>query len=250
MWLDARYGTVTLPRSPNYGLRRQGDGARPDMVVIHYTAMETVEAAVARLCDPAAEVSAHYVIAVDGRVFPLVSEHHRAWHAGAGAWGEVKDVNSHSIGIELANLGPDSACPHFPEEQMEPLERILAEILRRYRIPPERVVGHSDIAPGRKIDPGPCFDWRRLAERGMSIWEEGEADAANWPRFKAAALKFGYRPPEQNDEGWHTVLDAFRLRFRPFHDGELDPTDVGTLEALANKYPCASVDLGGPRQII
>ena len=239
---------MILPRSPNFGERRHG-GA-PDLIVIHYTAMHTVEVAVDRLCDPAAEVSAHYVIAEDGRVFPLVSEDNRAWHAGEGQWGKVRDVNSHSIGIELANIGPDSFTPEFPEIQMETLERIVGELLRRRRIPKERVIGHSDMAPGRKCDPGPYFNWKRLAEKGLSIWAEAEANEVDWARFKRAAHLFGYRAPEDDVKGWEVVLDAFRLRFRPFHLGPLDARDVGTIEALAKEWPCANVDLGGPRQVV
>ncbi|MEM7243633.1 MAG: N-acetylmuramoyl-L-alanine amidase [Pseudomonadota bacterium] len=233
---------MSHPRSPNFGERRHGAGRAPDMVVLHYTGMQTAEAAVARLCDPAFEVSAHYVIAEDGRVFDLVSEEKRAWHAGIGAWGDVRDVNSHSIGIELANPGPEGALGHFPEEQMRVLERILGELLARYSIPKERVVGHSDIAPGRKFDPGPLFDWQRLAKGGLSIWAHGKADCADWARFKTAALRFGYRPASETLAGWQEVLHSFRLRFRPEQTGDLDPYDLGTLETLARDYPCAFVD--------
>jgi N-acetylmuramoyl-L-alanine amidase len=139
------------------------------MVVIHYTAMESCAAALARLCDPAAEVSAHWLIAEDGRVMALVPEEMRAWHAGAGAWGGVGDVNSRSIGIELAN---DGAQP-FGAPQMAALERLLAGIMARWQVRPERVIGHSDMAPERKRDPGPRFDWRALARAGLSVWPEG-----------------------------------------------------------------------------
>src|SRR6188472_1452321 len=146
--------------SPNFGPRR--DGLLPDMIVLHYTAMLTAEAALARLCDPAAEVSAHYLVAEDGRVWRLVDEHARAWHAGAGSWRGQGDVNSRSIGIELANPGPLADFPPFPEPQMAALEALLDGVMARWRIPAAGVVAHSDIAPGRKADPGPKFDWRRL----------------------------------------------------------------------------------------
>ncbi|MCP5086503.1 MAG: N-acetylmuramoyl-L-alanine amidase [Rhodobacteraceae bacterium] len=219
------------------------------MVVIHYTAMESAEAAVERLCDPIAEVSAHYLISEDGSTFPLVSEDMRAWHAGAGAWGWVRDVNSHSIGFELANKGPDSDAPEFPEAQMQTLERILGEVLRRRRIPPERVIGHSDMAPGRKIDPGPHFDWKRLADKGLSVWVEVDPLDADWDRFKLAAETFGYRAVDRDEDSWRAVLDAFRLRFRPGSSGPLEGRDVGTIIALAEKWPCAQVDLGGPKEL-
>jgi len=148
--------------SPNFGERR--DGARPSLVVIHYTAMESAEAARARLCDAGAGVSAHYLVDYDGAVFSLVEEAARAWHAGAGRWGAIADVNSHSIGIELQNDGTEP----FPEPQMEALERLLREIMQRWDIGPDGVIGHEDCAPGRKSDPGPRFDWARLVRRGLA----------------------------------------------------------------------------------
>ncbi|MEM0944549.1 MAG: N-acetylmuramoyl-L-alanine amidase, partial [Pseudomonadota bacterium] len=128
------------------------------MVVLHYTGMESAAAAIARLADPDAEVSAHYVIDQDGTRTKMVRPHHRAWHAGVSRWGEVADVNSHSIGIELVNPGDQP----YPEAQMATLEALLGHLLARFSIQPERVVGHACVAPGRKIDPGPKFDWRRL----------------------------------------------------------------------------------------
>jgi N-acetylmuramoyl-L-alanine amidase len=212
--------------SPNFGPRR--DGARPDIVVIHYTGMESAEAALARLCDPAAEVSCHWLIAEDGRVWRLVDEALRAWHAGAGAWGDAGDVNSRSIGIELANPGPLAGFPPFPEPQMAALERLLAGILGRWAIAPARVIAHSDMAPGRKIDPGPKFDWRRLARSGLAVWPEPEPVAGACPdgeAFQAAAGRFGY--PAGPD-----LLAAFRLRFRPHASGSLAAEDVALAEGL------------------
>ena len=220
--------------SPNCGSRRHGAG--PDMVVLHYTAMATAAAAIERLCDPCFEVSAHYVIAEDGKVTQLVAEPDRAWHAGAGAWGSVDDVNSHSIGIELANGGPDSDAPEFPKAQMIALETLLAGILLRWSIPPERVIAHSDMAPGRKLDPGPCFDWQRLAGKGLSIWLDADPQDADWTIFKKSAVEFGYRA--ETDSDWQNVLEAFRLRFYPNVIGPLNGQDVGTITALALNYPC------------
>lgn len=229
--------------SANCSARRHGLG--PDMVVLHYTGMETAQAAIDRLCDPTAEVSAHYVIDEAGAVTALVPETQRAWHAGAGQWGWVKDVNSHSIGIEIANRGPDSDQPNFPEAQMAALRDLLSNILHRYNIPPERVIGHSDMAPGRKIDPGPYFDWQDLATRGLSIWPHPAQCSACWSAFQAAAFYFGYRAAEDSVQSWETVLSAFRLRFRPFHSGPLDALDVGLIVRLAQEWPCQAVDLGG-----
>lgn len=215
--------------SPNFGPRR--DGARPCLVVLHYTGMETAEAALARLRDPAAEVSAHWLIAEDGRIWRLVDEAMRAWHAGAGAWGETGDVNSRSIGVELANPGPLAGFPPFPEPQMAALEQLLADVLARWAIPASGVIGHSDMAPARKADPGPKFDWRRLARSGLAVWPDGtQTGDADWGVFRAAATKAGYRAP---DEDWATALAAFRLRFRPWASGPLAAEDVAAAEALA-----------------
>jgi N-acetylmuramoyl-L-alanine amidase len=212
------------------------------MVVLHYTAMLTAEAALARLCDPAAEVSAHYLIAEDGRIWALVPETERAWHAGAGAWGGVRDINSRSIGIELANAGPLEAFPPFPHPQMRALEALLGGIRDRWGIAPERVIGHSDMAPERKADPGPKFDWRGLARAGHAVWPEAEAGGGGgWPEFQAVAARAGYVAPAGD---WAAVLAAFRLRFRPWAAGApLEPADVALARGLAAAHPC--IDAGG-----
>lgn len=210
--------------SPNFGPRRLG--AKPDMVVVHYTAMDSAEAALERLCDPAAEVSAHYLIAADGRAWQMVAEVARAWHAGAGAWGDVTDVNSRSVGIELDNPGDRP----FPEPLMTTLEALLPGILRRWSIPPERVIGHSDMTPGRKIDPGPRFDWARLARRGLAICAAPAAPGD----FHANAHRVGYRVEADRHDA---LLAAFRDRFRPGARGPLDETDRSLMAGLAAKYP-------------
>jgi N-acetylmuramoyl-L-alanine amidase len=214
--------------SPNFGPRR--GNARPDLVVLHYTAMKSTRDALSRLCAPEYEVSAHYLLAEDGRVFRLVEEDARAWHAGAGAWGAVRDVNSHSIGIELANPGD---AP-FAAPLMAALERLLADVLGRLAIPPERVIAHSDCAPGRKSDPGPRFDWRRLALLGLSVWPAArrgaDPDAAI---FREALRRVGYTAPAPDD----ILLQAFRLRFRPGAAGPLAPADMAAAEDLAARFP-------------
>lgn len=189
--------------------------------------MASAEAALGRLCDPASGVSAHYLICERGEVWQLVDEELRAWHAGAGQWGAVRDVNSRSIGIELANAGGHP----FPEPQMAALERLMRDVLARRRIPPERVIAHSDMAPARKSDPGPRFDWRRLALRGLSIWPE--AGGAATGDFPSAARRFGY-PPEPAAAD---ILAAFRLRFRPWARGPQDATDTALAADLARRYP-------------
>lgn len=209
--------------SPNRGPRRLG--ALPDLVVIHYTAMASCAEAEARLCDAAAEVSAHYLISERGEVLALVPEELRAWHAGAGAWGGCSDVNSRSIGIELANRGQEP----FAEAQMAALERLLADILHRWQIPPERVIGHSDMAPARKSDPGLRFDWRRLALAGLAVWPGEGTEPGD---FAADARAFGYA-----DLAPDLLLTAFRQRFRPWARGPQDAQDAGLIADLAARFP-------------
>ncbi len=223
--------------SPNFGARRED--ARPDLLVIHYTAMASAEAALARLCDPGAEVSAHYLIGRDGRVWRLVAEAARAWHAGAGHWGAVADVNSRSIGIELDNAGPLDGFPPFPEAQMAALEALIDAVRSRWDIPAARIIGHSDMAPGRKADPGPKFDWARLARAGRAVWVTAGAApvGAGEAELVAALERAGYRLPP---EGLAPVIDAFRLRFRPGVPASrpVDGVDVARAEALAAAHPC------------
>lgn len=222
--------------SPNFGPRKAG--LKPRLVVLHYTAMETAKAALRRLSDPAKEVSAHFLIAEDGRLFRLVPEEARAWHAGAGCWAACRDVNSASIGIELANAASDRALPPFPEPQMETLTRLLRDLLRRYDLPPQAVIGHSDLAPERKEDPGPKFDWRRLARAGVSVWP-GAVDPMGprptWAGFNGAAKRFGYDAPGQ--AAWPQGLAAFRLRFRPWAEGPPSWADIAALKDLARHHP-------------
>lgn len=146
--------------SPNFGPRK--GGVAPDMIIIHYTGMTGTDTALDRLCDPGPEVSAHYLISETGQCYQLVEEAWRAWHAGVGSWDGCMDINSQSIGIELANPGPLLDFPPFPEPQILALETLIADIRSRWVIPSGRILGHADVSPGRKIDPGPKFDWARL----------------------------------------------------------------------------------------
>jgi N-acetylmuramoyl-L-alanine amidase len=178
------------------------------MLVLHYTGMKTAAAALNRLCDPACAVSAHYLIEEDGLIWRLVAEDRRAWHAGLSFWAGERDVNSRSIGIELANPGHGPDYRPFAEPQIAALENLCREILSRHLIPPHRVLAHSDIAPARKIDPGELFDWRRLAAAGIGLWpapeaRRGEADFADDMR------RFGYA-----DASKEAIL-AFQRHFRP-----------------------------------
>ena len=216
---------MTAFPSPNHGERR--GGASPKLIVLHYTGMPSCAKARDRLCDPVHEVSCHWLIDLDGHAEQLVDESLRAWHAGAGSWGSVTDVNSASIGIEIQNSGH---AP-FPEPQMAALERLLHGLMARWSIAPQGVIAHSDMAPSRKVDPGPHFDWRRLALSGLSIWPQPGQAAAS---FATSARRIGYR---EADEG--TLLHAFRLRFRPWARGSLDRVDAALASDLAARFPAA-----------
>ncbi|KMW58456.1 N-acetylmuramoyl-L-alanine amidase [Candidatus Rhodobacter oscarellae] len=218
--------------SPNCGERRAG--ARPDIVVIHYTAMASAEKARDWLCNPEAEVSAHYLIGKDGAVWHMVAEEMRAWHAGAGAWGAVTDVNSRSIGIELDNGGAEP----FSEPLMAALEALLAGIMQRWSIVPERVIAHSDLAPGRKIDPGPRFDWDRLARQGLAV--SAAAGASSGPDGPSSAAAFAQNAAQLGytaDAPEEAILAAFRLRHRPGAEGPLDNVDTALVMDLARRFP-------------
>lgn len=207
--------------SPNFGPRR--DGLKPSLIVIHYTAMNSAEAALQRLCDPAVEVSAHYLIGGDGTLWQMVAEENRAWHAGTGEWCGVDDINSRSIGIELDNRGSHP----FSEPQMACLEALLAGIMERWSIPPAGVIGHSDMAPGRKFDPGPHFDWARLEQLGLAGargQDDGPQDAPQ-ALFRALAREAGFTADVDDD----TLLDAVRLRYRPWGHGRLTAQDFTPL---------------------
>ncbi|MFT7107663.1 MAG: N-acetylmuramoyl-L-alanine amidase [Yoonia sp.] len=193
--------------------------------------MASAKAAADTLCNRDNEVSAHYLIAEDGEVLSLVPEALRAWHAGAGRWGRVTDVNSHSIGIELSNTG---VAP-FTAPQMDALTELLKGITLRWAIRPERVIGHSDMAPGRKIDPGPRFDWRRLAIAGLSVWPEVKdlSQDVTAVRFAAMMAAFGYIATDDPD----LLLATFRRRFRQRHEGPLDVVDLAMITDLAARFP-------------
>lgn len=206
------------------------------MVVIHYTAMRSCAAARDALCNPESQVSAHYLISEAGEVLALVPEQMRAWHAGAGRWGAVTDVNSRSVGIELANPGD---VP-FAAAQMDALEALLAGIMARWGVPPERVIAHSDCAPARKIDPGPRFDWARLARQGLAVISRAAPVPPDVAGFATALTAIGYDPgvaPEIR-------LAAFRLRHNPGASGPLDASDMARALDLARRF---AVDQSGAR---
>jgi len=195
------------------------------MLVLHYTGMQDAASALARLCDPAAQVSAHYMIDEGGAVLRLVPEARRAWHAGVAYWRGHSDVNSRSIGIELVNRGHEYGYDPFPRPQMTALTELASAIISRHPIPARNVVGHSDIAPDRKMDPGELFDWQSLAATGIGIWPQAvAAETADIPRL---LMQFGYDP--QAD----TALAAFQRHFRPARiDGRPDAESARLLAGL------------------
>jgi N-acetylmuramoyl-L-alanine amidase len=203
------------------------------MLVLHYTGMADAASALDRLCDPAAEVSAHYLIDEDGTVWGLVPEARRAWHAGRSNWAGDADVNSRSIGIELVNPGHGPDYRAFAEPQMAALEQLCGDILERHAIPPGRILGHSDVAPTRKQDPGELFDWRWLAARGIGLWPDmsagaptvgGESDPGWWMR------RFGY----ENDQP--PAIAAFQRHFRPWSvTGRVDDETLARLVSLVKQ---------------
>ncbi|MDO8607095.1 MAG: N-acetylmuramoyl-L-alanine amidase [Phaeospirillum sp.] len=213
--------------SPNFEPRH---GAVIDMLVLHYTGMPDGPSALARLCDAEARVSAHYLIEEDGRVFALVPEDMRAWHAGVASWRGETDVNSRSIGIELVNPGHEFGYRAFSEPQVAALVELATAIIGRHPIPARNVVGHSDIAPARKQDPGELFPWKELAEgHGIGLWPCGEPAGLPPEHVLLAGLShIGYDIYDPK-----AALIAFQRHFRPWKvDGHLDAETVGRLKAL------------------
>lgn len=218
--------------SPNKGPRRGVN--KPHLIVIHYTAMKSSKEAITRLCDPIHEVSAHYFIAQDGSVTQLVGEAERSWHAGAGCWGDCCDVNSSSIGIELCNTGTQP----FPKSQILVLKKLLREIMERWAISMQGIIGHSDLAPGRKQDPGRLFDWKDLADESLAVFR-GSSHPQIIPFMEAAKL-FGYSISQReanSDQIESSILEAFRQRFRPNAVGPLCDRDIKVLSDLGQSYP-------------
>jgi N-acetylmuramoyl-L-alanine amidase len=194
---------VAMP-SPNHDDR---GGASVSMLVLHYTGMASAEAALARLCDPASKVSAHYTIAEDGTVYAHVPEDRRAWHAGVSFWAGIRDINSHSIGIELVNPGHEFGYRAFPPAQIQALKSLCAGILARHAIPAWNVLGHSDVAPARKEDPGELFPWAELAAAGIGLWPEPADEGVD----AEALAMFGYDPQAPAK----ATITAFQRHFRP-----------------------------------
>ncbi len=207
------------------------------MLVFHYTGMTSARAALDRLCDPAARVSAHYLIDEDGSVYRLVAEEMRAWHAGESSWRGDSDVNGRSIGIELVNPGHEFGYRRFAEAQMAALEGLAGEVLSRHPIVPRHVLGHSDVAPGRKTDPGELFDWPRLARAGIGLWpgDDQETGGPGAGDGDELLVRFGYGIGETSDAR-DAAIEAFQRHFRPSRiDGAMDRETYGRLDTLCRQ---------------
>lgn len=226
--------------SPNHDARPPG--LPIDVLVLHYTGMPDAAAALARLTDPAAEVSAHYLVGEDGTVWQLVPEERRAWHAGRSWWRGMENLNDRSIGIEIVNPGHAWGYRPFPALQMAAVCELSLDILARHPIPARNVVAHSDIAPDRKTDPGELFDWEGFARNGVGLWPfgvadegcgEGLTDPAALRRLRADLARLGYRiaPEGGEDEELVLVLRAFQRHWRP--EAVTGRPDRGTRARLA-----------------
>jgi len=217
--------------SPNHDAR---PGA-VDMLVLHYTGMPTAEEALARLCDAAAKVSSHYTIDEAGVVYRHVPEERRAWHAGVSFWAGEANVNGRSIGIEMVNPGHEFGYVPFAEAQITALIELAQGILSRHAIPARFVLGHSDVAPGRKTDPGELFPWQRLAEAGIGLWPSLSPTPATRgdQAFADQLSRFGYGVPPHVDVPLEAVVTAFQRHFRPSCiDGVADGECAAILAAL------------------
>jgi N-acetylmuramoyl-L-alanine amidase len=240
--------------SPNHDER--GGGWAPDILLLHYTGMPTAEGALERLRDPAAAVSCHYFIFEDGRVVQLVPEARRAWHAGVSAWEGLPDVNARSIGIEIANPGHAGGLPPYPAAQIAAVIALSRDIVRRRRMRPDRVLGHSDVAPTRKEDPGELFPWGELYRAGVGHWVEpvpmrdgrvhvlGDAgEPVRALQAQLAAYGYGVAVTGAFDEATAAVVRSFQRHFRPARvDGAADLSTIETLAALIAARPCSCVD--------
>lgn len=232
----------TIP-SPNHDARV---GGAVDILVLHYTGMESGAAAQQRLCDAEAKVSSHYLIYEDGEIVQLAGEARRARHAGVSSWQGWTDINSRSIGIEIVNGGHDFGCPDFPPLQIEAVIRLCRDIQSRWPIPQQRVLAHSDVAPGRKRDPGEKFPWRTLHAHGVGLWVEPEPISAGAAlragdsglqvlQLKTALSQYGYGVDltDMYDDATVDVVTAFQRHFRPQRvDGVADASTLMTLSRL------------------
>jgi|TARA_R100000005_G_C5003995_1_gene212898 N-acetylmuramoyl-L-alanine amidase len=249
--------TIIAAPSPNFDAR--GEGVRIDMLVLHYTGMQSGPAAIKRLCDPEAKVSAHYVVEEDGRIFKLVEEERRAWHAGVSFWRGERDINARSVGIEIVNPGHEFGYRAFPAPQMASVAKLAVDIVTRHQIPPRNVVGHSDVAPMRKEDPGELFDWQWLAGQGVGLWPETEAvlkgdmptvgpgmAGKGMKDLRHALAEIGYEVAADGpyDAAIECVVRAFQRHWRPARvDGIADVETQARIYAVladARRLTCSA----------
>lgn len=243
------YPLAQVRASPNFGER--ADGQKPLMIILHYTGMPTGPAAEDWLCNPESQVSSHYLIHLDGTVVQMVRESDRAWHAGKSSWRGVTDINSASIGIEIVNTGHEFGYVDFPSQQMQSVIALCRDITDRHAIPAHMLLGHSDVAPGRKVDPGERFKWRMLAKAGLghfvapspirgdggiSLGDHGDEVQA----LQSALALYGYGLDitGEFDARTMTVVIAFQQHFRQRRvDGIADRSTVSTLMRLIAALP-------------
>ncbi len=222
---------MIIEQRPSPNQEDRPDTGLVDFLVLHYTGMQSAQEALDRLCDPATKVSAHYCIDEDGRTWELVPESRRAWHAGVCYWDGIADINSRSIGIELVNPGHTFGYRPFPQAQIESLEDLCRSILERLSIAPQRVLGHSDIAPLRKEDPGELFPWRRLAAKGIGLWCDEPLDTDRDLADLLQEIGYGYL-----DEDAGKVIAAFQRHWRPASvTGKDDSETRGLAAALLQR---------------
>jgi N-acetylmuramoyl-L-alanine amidase len=219
--------------SPNFDARN----APIDILLLHYTGMKTAQAAIDRLRDPAAQVSAHYVVDEDGATCRLVAEEMRAWHAGASYWAGARDINARSIGIEIVNPGHEFGYRAFPAAQMQAVLALAQDVLTRHAIEPARVIGHSDVAPLRKEDPGELFDWAMLAAGGVGLWPKPKPCGWSDAEFLVELGRYGYdlEGPSGTDAGTarRAAITAFARHFRPAKLSDMpDPELKAVLNGL------------------
>ena len=247
---DSFIVTDVVP-SPNREERK--GGRKPDMILLHYTGMQTGEAALRRLCAPDSKVSAHYVVFEDGRIVQCVPENERAWHAGIAFWAGETDINSCSIGIEIVNPGHEFGYPDYPLRQIAAVISLCRSIVtRRGPLAPDRILAHSDVAPARKQDPGEKFPWDLMNESGIGHWVRPAPINLEGPsirpgdqgdvvtRLQRALRGYGYGIDETGvyDEATQQVIAAFQRHFRPVRvDGIADASTILTLRALLETRP-------------
>jgi N-acetylmuramoyl-L-alanine amidase len=217
-------------------------GKTPLYLILHYTGMVSSQAAVDWLCNPASKVSCHYLVGVEGEIVQMVDEELRAWHAGVGSWQGEIDINSVSIGIEIQNAGHSEGSPAFPEAQMQSVAKLSREIMERHAISPSNVLAHSDIAPGRKIDPGEHFDWDWLAANGVGISVKpvlgGNVMDITLLQENLAKLGYGLNVTGVNDAQTVNVVEAFQRHHRRKKvDGHADGETCDAIRRLIAIHP-------------